>query len=214
MSGLFVCALPIEVSVFKGDPAFFEKSGHRILASGAGEKNVRETIGRADFSRYDFVFLWGYCGSLVEDLKVGDLILCEEFSHKADFVGRGDAEFALKGNSQLAPGEKFQFAQENIASHFSSRCRLLTSDNIVQGFSERRELARKTGAQAVDMESFYWAKWAYENKKDFFCARGVLDDLNTGLDLTKPGQRQELEARARKLNERFTNIWQKIKMLL
>ncbi|HEV3244442.1 MAG TPA: hypothetical protein VGZ31_08525 [Chthoniobacterales bacterium] len=103
-----------------------------VLHTGVGGKNCNERVEALLHKvRPRLVISSGFAGAVAEDLQVGDLILAENFSDR-----------------QLLS------AAEQILRDRSPRvAKLFTSTSIVDSVAERNEIARASGAAAVDMET-------------------------------------------------------------
>ncbi|HEV2966195.1 MAG TPA: hypothetical protein VGW97_04710 [Chthoniobacterales bacterium] len=103
-----------------------------VLHTGVGAKNCNERVEALLHKvRPRLVISSGFAGAIVEDLNVGDLLLAENFSDR-----------------QLLS------AAEQILRDRSPRvAKLFTSTSIVDSVAERNEIARSSGAAAVDMET-------------------------------------------------------------
>jgi adenosylhomocysteine nucleosidase len=103
-----------------------------VLHSGVGAKNCNERIETLlHKTRPRLVISSGFAGAVAEDLDVGDLIVAENFS---------DPEL-------LASAER-------ILRHRKPHVvKLFTSTSIIDSVAERNEIARQSGAAAVDMET-------------------------------------------------------------
>jgi nucleoside phosphorylase len=82
-------------------------------------------------ARPQFVISAGFAGAVTNELRVGDLILGENFS---------DFQLLAKTTPILSRAN-------------ARRARLFTSTSIVDSTDERSEIARASGAAAVDMET-------------------------------------------------------------
>lgn len=104
-----------------------------------------------------FVFLAGFGGALNSDLSVGDAVL-------ADHV--------------FGPGGE-RYAATLTIPFDRRRGTLLTSDRLIADPAEKRSLAERHQAQAVDMETSYLAAWCHEHGVPWGCVRAVSDDAAT-----------------------------------
>ena len=103
-----------------------------ILHTGVGAKNCGERVeALLHKTRPRLVISSGFAGAVTDDLSVGDLILAENFS---------DQEV-------LARVERILSARK------PGKARLFTSASIVDSVAQRDEIARASGAAAVDMET-------------------------------------------------------------
>jgi len=103
-----------------------------VLHSGVGATNCNERIEKLlHKTRPRLVISSGFAGAVAENLAVGDLILAENFS-----------------DPQLLAG-----AEKILRHRKPPVVKLFTSTSIVDSIAERNEIARKSGAAAVDMET-------------------------------------------------------------
>jgi adenosylhomocysteine nucleosidase len=103
-----------------------------IVHTGVGAKHCNERMeALLHKARPRLVISSGFAGAVVDDLQVGDLILAENFS---------DRELLTRAISILRE------RKPRVA-------KLFTSTSIVDSISERNEMARASGAAAVDMET-------------------------------------------------------------
>ncbi len=103
-----------------------------ILHTGVGAKACNERLEvLLHKTRPSLVISSGFAGAVSEPLRVGDLILAQNFS---------DAEL-------------FASAERILHDHKPRTVKLFTSTSIIDSVSERNEIAREAGAAAVDMET-------------------------------------------------------------
>ena len=106
-----------------------------VLHTGVGEKVCRQRVGKfLDDQRFDLLISTGFAGALDDQLQVGDLLLAKNFS-TVDFNERG----------------YFSRVPIHIAD-------LLTAPTLIDSSNERTEIARTSGAAAVDMETEFIAR--------------------------------------------------------
>jgi adenosylhomocysteine nucleosidase len=103
-----------------------------ISHTGVGAKNCRERIEELlHKTRPRIVISSGFAGAVVEDFHIGDLILAENFSDRQ-----------LLTNTERI----LRDYEPNVAQ-------LFTSKSIADSAVERNQIARASGAAAVDMET-------------------------------------------------------------
>lgn len=103
-----------------------------ILHTGVGPKNCNQRIEALLHKvRPRLVVSSGFAGAVNQNLKPGDLILAENFSDPK----------LLEKAEQTLPDRKFYTAQ------------VFTSTSIIDSMDERNEIALRSGAAAVDMET-------------------------------------------------------------
>ena len=134
-------ALPSESSdlvrrvraVERSDNLLSGKIAHRdvtILHTGVGAKNQRLEF-LLHKARPRLVISTGFAGAVSEQLRVGDLVLAQNFS-----------------DSQLLTS-----AERILRDRQPQLVKLFTSTSIVDSIAERNKIARRAGAGAIDMET-------------------------------------------------------------
>jgi len=107
-----------------------------VLHTGVGEKVCRERLGKfLQDQKFDCLISAGFAGALNDDLRVGDLLLAENFS-------------------TLDLGERWS-SFSSLGIHIAN---LLTVPALIDSREERNKLARTSGAVAVDMETEFIAR--------------------------------------------------------
>jgi adenosylhomocysteine nucleosidase len=140
-------ALPAESSDFVGrleKPGLISREGVEairgrlhdkpltVIHTGVGKKICRERLTvLLRRERFQYLISAGFAGALEKDLRVGHLLVAENFS-----------------NPQLLSSPDLDLADEGT---FLGR--LLTVTRIIESTHERESLNQKTGAAAVDMET-------------------------------------------------------------
>jgi len=103
-----------------------------IVHTGVGAKHCNERLEiLLHKARPELVISAGFAGAVTEQLSIGDLILAENFS-----------------DPQLLAS-----AQRILRDAQPHTTKLFTSTSIIDSVSERNEIARASGAAAVDMET-------------------------------------------------------------
>jgi adenosylhomocysteine nucleosidase len=144
-------ALPAESSGFLRrlrDKSHTERDGVRtihgkiedraieVLHTGVGEKVCRQRLGKfLQDQQFDCLISAGFAGALDNDLKIGDLLLAENFST----VHLSEARASLS----------------DLHIHIAN---LLTVPALINSPEERNKLAFTTGAVAADMETEFIAR--------------------------------------------------------
>ncbi len=126
-------ALPSESRDFR---RLIDSRNHEIAIfhTGVGAAACRERIGGfLDGQRFRFLLSSGFAGALASSLGVGDLVLAENFSD-AGLLARAD-ELLIARVGQLK-----------------------TAETIIESAAERKDLEKKNGALAVDMETAWIAQ--------------------------------------------------------
>jgi nucleoside phosphorylase len=111
--------------------------GHRsieVIHTGVGESVCRKRIGKfLENQRFDFLISAGFAGSLNHELQVNDLLVAKNFS-----------TVDLKHASL-----------SNVSIYVAN---MLTVPVLIDSSEEREEMARESGASAVDMETEFIAR--------------------------------------------------------
>ena len=124
-----------------------------ILHTGVGEKVCRRRVAKFLQDRqFNLLISAGFAGALTERLKVGDVLLAENFS-TAD----------IRQAESLLSGIPVQLG------------RLITTSQVIDSAEERFELARSSGAAAADMETEYVARACAENALPMLSLRVISD---------------------------------------
>src|SRR6266581_1302347 len=106
-----------------------------VLHTGVGEKVCRQRLGKfLENQQFDFLISTGFAGALNDEMQVGDLLLARNFS---------TVELNEKRSS---------FSRSPIYM-----ADLLTAPTLIDSSDERTEIARTSGAAAVDMETEFIA---------------------------------------------------------
>jgi nucleoside phosphorylase len=124
-----------------------------VSHTGVGEKAARAHM--SNFMEHQAPMLLisaGFAGGVHEDLRVGDLIVAENFS------ARG-----LVDSARGAIGPNLRIGK------------LATNSGMVDSAPKRRELARHTGAIAVDMETEFIARACAERRLPVLSLRVISD---------------------------------------
>jgi adenosylhomocysteine nucleosidase len=140
-----------------------QQIGHRqvmIWHTGVGQKHCRFRMNQfLEAERPDFLISSGFAGGVREDLRVGDLILAENFSDRQ----------LLAEAQQILDGSKVQTV------------RMFTSATIINSVAERNEIARANNAAAVDMETAVIATACATREVPMLSLRVITDSLHDPL---------------------------------
>lgn len=174
-----VSALPIElgefltrcarVNKYKGDGFNFRGGNYdkiRIatVESGMGYARARRAaISLVKTHSPQWLLSCGFAGALQDGMQIGNIVMVNSI---VDQHGQ-EMNFSLN----VASDEK--------AGLFVGR--ILTADEMVRTIDEKKLLAEKHAAIAVDMESLAVAQVAQENKIGFMGIRAISDDLSADL---------------------------------
>ena len=117
------------------DNLLWGKIGDRdvtIVHTGVGAGDCNERLENLlHKARPKFVLTSGFAGAVSEHLDIGDLILAENFSDP-NLLG---------------------LARDILRDRKARAVKLFTSTSIIDSISDRNEIARNAGAEAVDMET-------------------------------------------------------------
>jgi adenosylhomocysteine nucleosidase len=107
-----------------------------VLHTGVGEKVCRQCVEKfLEDVQFDCLISTGFAGALTDDLHIGDVLLAKNFS-TVDL----DAKTA------------------SLSSFPIQHAILVTIPALIESSEERKEVARTTGAAAVDMETEFIAR--------------------------------------------------------
>ena len=174
-----VCALPIELDPFLAQCSRLKKySGDRfvfrggyygsvrvaVVESGMGFAKARDaTHALIDAHTPRWVLSCGFSGALVPEMKIGDIVIAN------DVVDEHGQELTVS----------LKMAEDRENGLYVGR--ILTADHLVRTIAEKRQLADKRDALAVDMESLAVAQVCHERKTRFMAVRSISDDLASDL---------------------------------
>lgn len=111
----------------------------------------------------------GYSGGLTDQLQIGDIVVANRIV-PADAAAPAD-DAGLKIDLKMPSDESKGLYVGRIA----------TAGHIVRTVAEKREIAERTGAIAVDLESLAVAEVCRERKVRFMAVRGISDDCSADL---------------------------------
>src|SRR6266481_4211292 len=107
-----------------------------VLHTGVGERICRQRLGKfLENQQFDFLISTGFAGALNDELQIGDLLLAKNFS-------------------TVDLNEK-RSSVSRLPIHMAD---LFTAPTLSDSSEERTEIARTTGAAAVDMETEFIAR--------------------------------------------------------
>lgn len=160
-------ALPTESSGFLArlkDKSRADRNGIRIIRgtlnerlievfhTGVGEKVCRQRVAKfLQNQQFESLISAGFAGALNNELRAGDLLLARNFS-TLDLNGR-----------------------QSFPSWPIHQADLLTLPGLIDSSDERNEIARSTGAAAVDMETEFIARACAEHGIPLLSLRVITD---------------------------------------
>jgi len=136
-----------------------------LCRTGIGERARAVAAAVLDVVRPDAVLSTGVAGALDPGLRAGDVVLCETV-----VSGSGSRDQPVRSDAGL-----LEAAASAAAGLRVRRGRSLTVDAIVGDPAAKAELRLATGADAVEMESYWVGLTAQERGLPFLAARAVLD---------------------------------------
>ena len=149
--------------------------GCSLLLAPVGMGRRRAEVGaEAVLARYrvGVVISLGFSGALVERLQVGDLVLASDLRGIAGPGGDGIEPIVHRADPGLlrAATDALRATPLRVVSGPT-----VTTPGIVATPAEKREIARRTGALAVDMESYWLARAASARGGPFLALRAISD---------------------------------------
>ncbi|MGD9854508.1 MAG: 5'-methylthioadenosine nucleosidase [Planctomycetaceae bacterium] len=177
-----VCALKLEIAPFLercdrmrkytgGDFTFrggltgpdYETRVVTVEAGTGPVRAARATQALIDAHTPRWVISAGFSGGLLPDLKIGDLVIGNSI------VNAAGEELTVDVRMAADPGRGWHVG------------RLVMVDEIVRSVVEKQQLAERTGALAVDLESLAVARKCAENHIRFLAVRAISDNLSEDL---------------------------------
>jgi len=148
-----------------------------LVESGVGPELTAALLPRIEPLEPQTVWLFGWCGGLVPELTVGDLVLADA------------TIFADDPTTRLPhpPDEPLTSQVRHIAEGLGLRLvvgPVLTSDKVLASREQKRAGAAM-GAVAVEMEAGPLARWAVARSVRFVHLRVVLDPIASALPATR-----------------------------
>jgi nucleoside phosphorylase len=124
-----------------------------VLHTGVGEKICQQRVGKfLQDQQFDLLISTGFAGALNDQLKVGDLLLAKNFS-------------------TIELNEK----RSSFSSLPIHQGKLLTVPALIDSSEKRHEVARTSGAAAVDMETEFVARACAEHGIPLLPLRVITD---------------------------------------
>lgn len=140
------------------------------VTAGAGAKRAAAAAhALLDAHAPQWMFSVGFAGGLTDDLRIGDIVVADRILPAAAASPDDDA------------GLKIDVKMANDPKRGLYIGRLATAGHIVQTVAEKRDIAARTGALAVDMESLTVAEVCRERKVKFLAVRAITDDCSADL---------------------------------
>src|SRR5947209_7427826 len=130
----------------------FDDREIEVLHTGVGEKVCRQHVGKfLENQQFEFLISAGFAGALNDQLHFADLLLARNFS-----------------TIDLTERQSFP----SLPIHQAD---LLTLTALIDSSDERNEIARSTGAAAVDMETEFIARACAEHGIPLLSLRVITD---------------------------------------
>jgi adenosylhomocysteine nucleosidase len=167
-----VVALPEEISTLtskkltKGE-CFFKTESIVIVLSGMGKDNARiaaETLIENGAQR---LLSWGCAGALTDALKPGDIVIARRCMSTKSKHYVMDGGWISHTDQVLI--DKVKVINQGV---------LAGSEKICSTLEQKKEVAEKTGAVAIDMESLAVAEVAEKKNVPFLAIRAIADPLD------------------------------------
>lgn len=178
-TGAVLRSLPDAVPEPAWDVSAWRVGDLLIVEPGMGPDLVAALLPRLEIVEPQAVWLYGWCGGLRPDLRVGDLVLADA----TIFTG----EDGLTGRISHPPPDSLVAEMLGLAKQLGLRLVLgpvLTSDHPLRSVAQKRA-GSASGAVAVEMEAGPLAHWADAWSLPFVHLRVVLDPLVSALPSTQ-----------------------------
>ncbi len=153
---------------FRG--AFLRDIRVAFVESGTGgDRASRATHALLDAHHPEWILSMGFAGALDETLRIGDIV-----------VGTG----VIDGSANVSEDREeltinMKMAEDPQRGLYVGK--LATVRHIVRTVKEKQQIAERTGAIAVDMETLEVARVCQERKVKFIAVRGISDDCSQDL---------------------------------
>ncbi|GAB4546044.1 MAG: hypothetical protein Kow0063_40290 [Anaerolineae bacterium] len=164
------------------DPAWDIPAWHTdnllMIEPGMGPDLTSAILPRLEKLKLDEVWLFGWCGGLIPELGVGDLVLAD-----ASISRRADGLIARVAHP---PPDPLLAEIRRLADRLGRTLivgPVLTSDQVLVSLDQKQS-GRASGAVAVEMEAGPLAAWAAQRRLPFVHLRVVLDPLWSALPST------------------------------
>lgn len=139
-----------------------------VMVCGIGPVAAGKAAGAMLFQKIDCLISWGTAGALTDKVHTGDLILPEYIHTGSGETNRTDSVCHCNLKEKLSSG---------IATVHTGT--LAETRTVLENPEQKKELHRKTGALAADMESAAIMQVAKDNNLPFIAVRTVVDELHT-----------------------------------
>lgn len=169
-----IAALPEELSTLTSDKpkkgcCHVIAENILIIQSGAGPKNAEQAAEQLLDQGAERLISWGCAAALAPGLRPGNLTLPEQLI--SDDLESIDIRSTWLAEMQALLNPLTPVAHISLAS----------SKTLVATSKDKKELHRKTGAAALDMESVAIAKVAKTRRIDFLAIRSIADPADMNL---------------------------------
>ena len=140
-----------------------------FIVTGMGQENVKKKLSEANFKEFDFIISAGFAGGLRPNFKSGNLCKVEKVS--------------LFGSEQDGPID----LMTNFSKLYSELgvtglpCGLVTAKDPIHDPEEKKRLFQSTGADIIDMETYWIAKYAVKNDIPMVGIRAIFDKVEDRL---------------------------------
>lgn len=160
----------------------FQGQEGSLVVTGVGRARVEASLAEyLSYERPQVMLSLGFCGALAPTLRSGDLVIPDKLYLLED-GDDGEAPpwlgQALEPDGRLVALAADALGEEGL--RFSQGAFLTTSRPVTRP-GEKAQLHGLTGAQVVEMESFWVGRFALERGIPFMAARVVLDEAHQAL---------------------------------
>src|SRR5262245_23023716 len=157
-----------------------------VLQCGMGpERAAQAVLWLGQYYQLTGVLSVGFAGGLQAELARGDAVLVTKILAPCDTheTAGGSAEVGLRPDPRLAHIAAMAVAQTAVVSHTGT---LLSTPTVVAQAVAKRDMGQRSGALAVDMESYSVGQAAAQSHLPFAVLRTIFDpaDENMALPIT------------------------------
>ncbi len=157
-----------------------------LLQCGMGpERAAQAVLWLGQYYQLTGVLSVGFAGGLQAELVRGDAVLVTKILAPCDTheTASGSADVGLRPDARLAHIAAMAVAQTAVVSHTGT---LLSTPTVVAQAVAKRDMGQRSGALAVDMESYSVGQAAAQSHLPFAVLRTIFDpaDENMALPIT------------------------------
>jgi nucleoside phosphorylase len=150
-----------------------------LVLTGVGKKRAQKAV-KAALERYPVKTMvsTGFSGALSGNTRVGDIVVYSGLGFKDDAKGNKRLESTLTPDSDLM-SLSIKLLNETGLPFISGRG--LTLETVCSSPEAKKALGQEFEAESVDMESYWLAITARENRIPFITVRAIFDELKDDL---------------------------------